>query len=66
LTLVGAFGSMFALSETFNRATPVILLGLAAAVAFRAKIWNIGAEGQHYIRALASARYRALDVLDPS
>ena len=50
----GAFGSMFALSETLNRATPLILTGLAAAVAFRARLWNIGAEGQLYMGALAA------------
>lgn len=54
LMVQGAFGSMFALSETLNRATPLILTGLAAAVAFRAKLWNIGAEGQLYIGALAA------------
>lgn len=50
----GAFGSMFALSETLARATPLILTGLAAAVAFRAKLWNIGGEGQLYAGALAA------------
>ncbi|MCF6320398.1 MAG: ABC transporter permease [Rhizobiaceae bacterium] len=50
----GAFGSRFALSETLNRATPLIFTGLAAAVAFRAKFWNIGAEGQLYFGALAA------------
>ncbi|QQR38333.1 ABC transporter permease [Devosia rhizoryzae] len=54
LIIQGAFGSLFALSETLNRATPLILTGLAAAVAFRAKLWNIGAEGQLYIGALAA------------
>lgn len=54
LMIQGAFGSTFALSETLNRATPLILTGLAAAVAFRAKLWNIGAEGQLYIGALAA------------
>ncbi len=54
LIFKGAFGSMFALSETLNRATPLILTGLAAVVAFRAKLWNIGAEGQLYIGALAA------------
>src|SRR5690606_35172999 len=53
LIVQGAFGSMFAFSETLNRATPLILTGLAAAVAFRARLWNIGAEGQLYIGALA-------------
>ena len=53
LLLKGAFGSTFALSETLTRATPLMLTGLAAAVAFRAKFWNIGAEGQLYCGALA-------------
>ncbi len=50
----GAFGSRFALAETLTRATPLILTGLAAAVAFRARFWNIGAEGQLYCGALAA------------
>ena len=54
LMVQGAFGSMFAFSETLNRATPLILTGLACAVAFRAKLWNIGAEGQLYVGALAA------------
>lgn len=51
LMLKGALGSKFALSETLTRATPLIFTGLAAAVAFRAKLWNIGGEGQFYIGA---------------
>ncbi|AXS40443.1 ABC transporter permease [Breoghania sp. L-A4] len=51
----GAFGSVFAFSEMLTRATPLILTGLAAAVAFRAKLWNIGGEGQLYAGALAAA-----------
>jgi len=50
----GALGSTFALTETLARATPLILTGLAAAGAFRAKLWNIGAEGQLYAGALAA------------
>ncbi|WP_299499997.1 ABC transporter permease [uncultured Roseobacter sp.] len=52
LILQGAFGSKFAILETLNRATPLIFTGLAAAVAFRAKFWNIGAEAQLYAGAL--------------
>jgi general nucleoside transport system permease protein len=48
----GAFGSRFALLETLNRATPLIFTGLAVAVAFRAKLWNIGAEAQLYAGAI--------------
>ncbi len=55
LLLKGAVGSSFALSETLTRAAPLLLTGLAAAIAFRAKLWNIGAEGQLYMGALATA-----------
>lgn len=54
LLLEGAAGSLFALTETLTRATPLILTGLAATVAFRARLWNIGAEGQLYAGALAA------------
>lgn len=50
----GGFGSVFAWTETLTRATPLILTGLAAAVAFRARLYNIGAEGQLYAGALAA------------
>jgi general nucleoside transport system permease protein len=50
----GAFGSTFAIAETLTRATPLMLTGLAAAVAFRARLYNIGAEGQLYAGALAA------------
>ena len=54
LLLEGGFGSRFAITETLTRATPLILTGLAAAVAFRARLYNIGAEGQLYLGALAA------------
>ncbi|MBL4766180.1 MAG: ABC transporter permease, partial [Rhodobacteraceae bacterium] len=50
----GVFGSKFAFSEMLTRATPLIFTGLAAALAFRAKLWNIGAEGQLYLGAMAA------------
>ena len=54
LILEGAAGSKFALLETLNRATPLIFTGLAVAVAFRAKLWNIGAEAQLYAGAVVT------------
>ena len=54
MLLEGAFGSRLAITETLTRATPLILTGLAAAVAFRARLFNIGAEGQLYAGALAA------------
>lgn len=50
----GALGSKFATLETLNRATPLIFTGLAVAVAFRAKLWNIGAEAQLYAGAIVA------------
>jgi ABC-type uncharacterized transport system permease subunit len=55
LMLVSAFGSRLAITETLTRTAPLILTGLAAAVAFRARLWNIGGEGQFYLGALAVA-----------
>lgn len=49
----GAFGSRLSTTETLTRAAPLMLTGLAAAIAFRAKLWNIGAEGQLYMGAIA-------------
>ena len=52
LVIKGAAGTQFALLETLTRATPLIFTGLAVAVAFRARLWNIGAEAQFYIGAV--------------
>ncbi|RCW70590.1 ABC transporter permease [Pseudorhodoferax soli] len=54
LLLAGGFGSVFAWSETLTRAIPLILTGLAATVAFKARLFNIGAEGQLYAGAIAA------------
>jgi general nucleoside transport system permease protein len=54
LLLEGGFGSRFAWGETLTRATPLMFTGLAAAVAFRARLFNIGAEGQLYAGAIAA------------
>jgi simple sugar transport system permease protein len=54
LVIKGAVGSQFALLETLTRSTPLIFTGLAAAVAFRAKLWNIGGEGQLYVGAVVT------------
>lgn len=49
-----ALDSKFNIVETVVKATPLVLTGLAVAVAFRAKFWNIGAEGQFLIGAMAA------------
>lgn len=50
----GAFGSWNRFgSFTLVRSTPLLLTGLAVALAFQAGVWNIGAEGQLYAGAIA-------------
>ena len=45
----------FVISDTLVKATPLILAGLGVAVAFRMRLWNIGAEGQLFMGAWATA-----------
>jgi general nucleoside transport system permease protein len=62
----GALGTRFNLLETFVKASPLLLTGLAVAFAFRAKFWNIGAEGQLLAGALtATALGISLKTLPP-
>ena len=49
-----AFHGSAAWTDTLTLATPLIFTGLAAAVAFRMQLFNIGAEGQLYIGAICA------------
>jgi simple sugar transport system permease protein len=53
--LRGALGSGYGFSETLVKAIPITLTGLACLFSFKMMIWNIGAEGQLVMGALASA-----------
>lgn len=50
--IVGAFGSKNGLADTLVKATPLLLVGLGIAIAFRGGMINIGAEGQLIVGAL--------------
>jgi general nucleoside transport system permease protein len=50
----GAFGSRWALEDSVLKAIPIFLCSLGVAVAFRLKIWNIGAEGQFALGAIGA------------
>ena len=52
--LDGALGDANGRAETLVKATPLLLAGLGVAVAFRMQLWNIGAEGQLYLGAIAA------------
>lgn len=51
----GALGDTYGFSETLVKAIPLTLAGEAVALAFAMMIWNIGAEGQLVMGALATA-----------
>ncbi len=51
---MGSFGSAYGFKETLTKAIPLILIGTGLTLAFRAKFWNIGAEGQLLAGAIFS------------
>lgn len=59
------FGSWAAVSDTLVKATPLILVGLACTVAFKMRLWNIGAEGQFYIGAFAASLVVLVPLVPP-
>jgi simple sugar transport system permease protein len=58
-----SFGSIGVLSDTMVKATPLILVGLACSLAFRMRLWNIGAEGQFFLGAWGASMIVLLPVL---
>lgn len=53
--VVSAFGSVNGFAETMVKACPLLLAGLGVTIAYRAKFWNIGAEGQIYAGGIVAA-----------
>ena len=47
--------SAYALGELVVKATPLLLIALGLAVCFRSNVWNIGAEGQYILGAVAAS-----------
>jgi general nucleoside transport system permease protein len=56
----GAFGNEADVGEVLAQATPLLIIGLGLAMAFRAGVYNIGAEGQLFIGALAGGAVAVL------
>lgn len=59
------FGSWATFSDTIVKATPLIMVGLACAVAFKMKLWNIGAEGQFYMGAFFASLVVLIPIVSP-
>ena len=53
ILVTGSIGSRFAIEGTLLKSVPLLLTGLSVALAFRAGVWNIGAEGQFIVGAIA-------------
>ena len=53
--LNGAAGNLNSIAETLLKAIPLTLAGIGVSVAFRANVFNVGAEGQLYIGAMTAA-----------
>ena len=51
----GALADVFGFATTLVKATPLLFAGLGVAIALQAGLYNIGAEGQIYLGALATA-----------
>lgn len=49
----GSLGSGFSIGQLLMTATPLLIIGLGLALAFRGRVYNIGAEGQLFVGALA-------------
>lgn len=58
-----SFGSLGVFSDTMVKAIPLMLVGLACSLAFRMKLWNIGAEGQFFLGAFGASLIVLLPVL---
>jgi simple sugar transport system permease protein len=63
--LRAAFGDLGVISDTLTKATPLILVSLAAVIAFRMRLWNIGAEGQFFIGAFGASAVVLAPLLPP-
>lgn len=60
-----SFGDIGVLSDTIVKATPILLASLACSIAFRMKLWNIGAEGQFIMGAWGASAIVLFPVLPP-
>src|SRR6187551_460261 len=56
--------SPYAIGELLVKATPLLLIALGLAVCFRSNVWNIGAEGQFVVGAIAASGIAMLATKD--
>jgi ABC-type uncharacterized transport system permease subunit len=61
-----SFGSLGVFSDTMVKAIPIMLVGIACSIAFRMRLWNIGAEGQFFLGAFGASAVILLPILSDS
>jgi len=61
-----SLGSIGVISDTIVKATPILFTGLACAIAFRMRLWNIGAEGQFIMGAFGAGAVVLIPILPES
>ena len=59
-----SFGSWGAVSDVIVKATPLLLIGLGCSLAFRMRLWNIGAEGQFFVGAFMASMVVMVPLVD--
>lgn len=62
----GSLGSIFSISQILFQATPLLIIGLGLGLAFRGRVYNIGAEGQLFMGALAGGALALTVHADPA
>ncbi len=60
-----SFGNIGVISDTLVKATPIMMTALACSIAFRMKLWNIGAEGQFIMGAFGASAVVLVPLLPP-
>ena len=58
-----SMGDIGVFSDTMVKAIPLMLVGLACSLAFRMRLWNIGAEGQFFIGAFGASAVVLIPIL---
>jgi simple sugar transport system permease protein len=61
-----SFGNIGVFSDTIVKAIPLMFVGLACALAFRMRLWNIGAEGQFFMGAFGASAVVLIPLLPDS
>ena len=61
-----SFGNIGVISDTIVKATPILFTGLACSIAFRMRLWNIGAEGQFIMGAFGAGAVVLTPILPES